>query len=1156
MKQSWGWLYTAACFFAFLLASSSAFSQNTDRYLEWARAQFGEVVVADSRLEATIWGPNANPDGDAFVNLLEYTLGFDADVHSPVPANWFEIKTAADGKEHVFLNVSHRHDDPDLLVLPQVSSDCKLWSPSPPANLEAWLGDVSPIVPAGSNQISSEFTESSWYDPVSVDADDSRFMRIYVERFGANAFTSAIEPFGLTQSDNAPLDSIIQSNPIVLRGFAGSVQMLVGGGLRFIVNGEDRGNNTFGRAGDVVVVEADTGIEENLARNIRVVIGDFEQHWRFTTGFAEPLPDHTGTVSGYSPVEVNVNEGGAAQISHPIVCSPGTGGMQPELAVSYSSQGGNGMMGVGFNLSGLSQITRSPQTIAQDGNKGGIGLNLDDRFSLDGQRLIAINGADGGDGTEYRTEVDSYSKVLSQLVSGNGPGRFRVQTKSGLEYRYGFLSNARVFPEDSATPLSWALNRVTDTVGNYFDVTYDDDARLRGEWLPTQIVYTSNDAAGLTGLQTIDLSYEDRPDTSVSYVAGYAVHRLKRLSRIECKHDGNLVRRYDFAYENVGPARISRLISITETGSDGSAFPPTLFEWGSNGDPDYEVSNDTIPQAWPNAVPFDRSPPAQMVIGDFNADGLQDNIKMNDHGTRRPRDQWLALGQRDGTLDFHDAIPGLEGRKMSSSDVYSRLRTGDFNADGRTDLLHLYFNSASNWMALAQPNGTFVVREGVDQLGDLDGQTFQANSNSELLTVDVTGDGRTDVVYLERGKHAVHICQPDGSFVKVADPGLGSLRIDEGAEGFGYTVPGDYNGDGLADILYFYLFEDNANPPRQTWLAMSNGDGTFSVKTEDELPSIADLEFDARDSWMMNGDYNGDGLTDIYCVIPNASARDNWLAFSKGDGSFDVIERPTGLEEPPLSVRTHSHIISGDFNGDGLTDLFHAERGTPSRHWLAYSRGDGSFTYLQYADLGPLQDRKYRHPLESRFFPIDSDGDGRSDLVHLDYFTTDGYHLRSTGYDLHKITKVTNGHGRQTNLTYKTLTDPAIYTKGTSAVYPCHDFVAPIYVVSDISTNNGIGGTNQISYVYEEAWMCLDGRGFRGFKCIQTTDHTNSIVTRTKYDERPLAAGRPVQSQQLLADGRFISESESVWEIAANNHPTGNTTYEVRNTQTIAKEYE
>jgi hypothetical protein len=49
--------------------------------------------------------------------------------------------------------------------------------------------------------------------------------------------------------------------------------------------------------------------------------------------------------------------------------------MQPKLSINYNSNVGNGQLGVGFSLSGLSAIHRCAKTIVTDGIKGGVNYN-------------------------------------------------------------------------------------------------------------------------------------------------------------------------------------------------------------------------------------------------------------------------------------------------------------------------------------------------------------------------------------------------------------------------------------------------------------------------------------------------------------------------------------------------------------------------------------------------------------------------------------------------------------------------------------------------------------------------------------------------------------------------------------------------------------
>ena len=92
----------------------------------------------------------------------------------------------------------------------------------------------------------------------------------------------------------------------------------------------------------------------------------------------------TGITSG----EFRVSEQGAATYSIPINLPAGTAGVTPQISLGYSSQGGDGIMGVGWSLSVGSAISRCPKTIAQDGVISGVNFTSNDRFCLDGQRLM------------------------------------------------------------------------------------------------------------------------------------------------------------------------------------------------------------------------------------------------------------------------------------------------------------------------------------------------------------------------------------------------------------------------------------------------------------------------------------------------------------------------------------------------------------------------------------------------------------------------------------------------------------------------------------------------------------------------------------------------------------------------------------------------
>ena len=95
--------------------------------------------------------------------------------------------------------------------------------------------------------------------------------------------------------------------------------------------------------------------------------------------------------------------------------------MVPQVSLNYNSNMRR-LAGLGWFLHGpTSRITRCPQTVSQDGVSHTVDYTAADRFCLDGHRLVVDSGTYGAAGSEYRTETDSFSRVISYGVTGWGP---------------------------------------------------------------------------------------------------------------------------------------------------------------------------------------------------------------------------------------------------------------------------------------------------------------------------------------------------------------------------------------------------------------------------------------------------------------------------------------------------------------------------------------------------------------------------------------------------------------------------------------------------------------------------------------------------------------------------------------------------------------
>ena len=145
--------------------------------------------------------------------------------------------------------------------------------------------------------------------------------------------------------------------------------------------------------------------------------------------------------SGKTTGTLSVSLTGAAVYAVPLTLPPGIDKVIPELALTYNSQSGDGLAGFGWNLSGLSSITRIPSTKYHDGVIDPVDFDNLDRFALDGQRLVLKSGTYGGNNAQYETENYSNLKItshgFSNIAGVFGPSYFMVRYPDGSIAQYG-----------------------------------------------------------------------------------------------------------------------------------------------------------------------------------------------------------------------------------------------------------------------------------------------------------------------------------------------------------------------------------------------------------------------------------------------------------------------------------------------------------------------------------------------------------------------------------------------------------------------------------------------------------------------------------------------------------------------------------------------
>jgi len=786
------------------------------------------------------------------------------------------------------------------------------------------------------------------------------------------------------------------------------------------------------------------------------------------------------TVAG----QFEVSAAGAASYSMPILVPPGSAGMVPSLSLNYSSQSGNGILGFGWSLGGLPAVTRCPQTVAQDNLHATVNYDGYDRFCLDGQRLLVVVGAYGADGSEYRTEIESFSKVVAHNTTGvSGPGWFEVHTKAGQIIELGNSVDSRILAQGKTAARVWAANKISDTVGNYLTVTYVNDT-TNGQFYPDHILYTGN--TGVSPYNSVYFGYDDRADLAQVYHAGSMVKTTKLLSHIKTYNNntgtGTAVTDYRLEYQ-LNNAPFSQLISVKRCDGAGACLAPTSFEWQTATTWSTRVDVESMP-AIPGTITW-----ATWVAADFNGDGVPDGAGWYS-GSNCGAIEYLPLLLNTpagfvpaNMTESYTGNPGslacLQGQGYFGLSSAGSLP--DFDADGLSDMT----------VDIIWPICACTLRN------DGQGHFAQVGSDTsgQAAGLDINGDGRSDFIKSDPNTftYTFWYGQGDGTYTLSAPHPLGGTQSDPAR-----LQLEDLDGDGCVDVI-FQGSDNEARPSCNPGLA------SYAI------PSYGSQ----LNGTLKSGDYNGDGNTDIVYIPSNGSN----ATLNLSTGASLVSATVSGLTD---GTPTHE-FYTGDFNGDGKIDV-----AMVLPHYLKiFSWQTNTLTLAntisidlpQYGCNGSCSPPAFNGTIQT----ADVDADGCTDLViHQDdnSITPHDWYIKFKCHPPLLMTSISNGIGAKTQIVYdrlnknqplytKCVDNPSTYACGD--VYPIQGVDGPIYVVKQVDTSNGLGvctpvdqaqGANcfTTTYAYAGAKNDLSGRGFLGFQKVVATNLTTSVVQTTLYN--------------------------------------------------------
>lgn len=453
------------------------------------------------------------------------------------------------------------------------------------------------------------------------------------------------------------------------------------------------------------------------------------------------------------PMRADVNNNGAAEITIPIDCPPGANGLIPDLSFIYNSHAGNGIMGQGWSIGGMSKISRVPFKYYYSDCSNAVNFTNEDDLSLDGNRLIK------GIGNTYYPEVFDNSIVIFTNNS------FIVKKPNGYVYTYGGTNDSKHYAEGIQTlPIEWHISSIKDPFDNTIVFLYESDDD--GGFYPSQINYCG---------YTIEFEYHPskRRDTQKKFFADSNGNNgfskiTKQLSRLNFSRGDEPIHSYHLDYMYQGALPNSELVSIQKFGT-----------YDDESKPNPENRSASCQFVWNNS------------IGTLQKDETCDDINLcvNNIGTDfYQKNVFSARFNHWATSELSDIVVLLT---QENTPYYKIVPIRNSSENNATNQNHIYqFDAMLNTDAV---NDSIKNKSNCDLFSpvDIDGDGF-----NELLFIYHTFQGsninyHARLITYNEETHSFEISQ-DINTIPTTPPQGGGL--------YEFYI-GDFDGNSCSDIL-------------------------------------------------------------------------------------------------------------------------------------------------------------------------------------------------------------------------------------------------------------------------------------------------------------------------------------------------------------------
>jgi hypothetical protein len=295
----------------------------------------------------------------------------------------------------------------------------------------------------------------------------------------------------------------------------------------------------------------------------------------------------------------------------------------------------------------------------------------------------------------------------------------------------------------------------------------------------------------------------------------------------------------------------------------------------------------TCRRRWQPAEPLDvcTGTGAQVLVGDFNGDQRSDLLCHNlDTGSK-------ATMLADSAGRFANPVSWTYSGNWCGG-AGSQLRIGDFNGDGRSDMLCHAASNGETFVVLATASGTFdVATTWHAVLG------FCTGANKQVHVGKFNSDNRSDMLChdVTTGSKAVALASASGTFSSASWSSPMNFCTGSGTQ----LHVGSFNADDARNDLLCHTVSDGAKS-----VAFANADGSFGAAQ----PQAA---FCPGSGLILRiGDFDGDSRSDMLCH-ELANGRKS-ISFANEGGQFPGLSRYWAMD---WCTESGAQLQVGNFDG-------------------------------------------------------------------------------------------------------------------------------------------------------------------------------------------------------------------------------------------------